>query len=107
MPVEPSCAVSRPRAGRRRALAALGAPRVSPAAFAYQRAETVDDALQLLGNHGSDGKLIAGGQSLLPLMKLRLARPELLIDIGRLEGLRGVRELPDGRLALGEIGRAH
>ena len=74
-----------------------------PAAFVYERAESVDDAVRLLGDHGSDGKLIAGGQSLLPLMKLRLARPELLIDIGRLAALRGVRELPDGRLSVGAL----
>jgi len=76
---------------------------VNPAAFAYERAETLDDALRLLGDHGFDGKVVAGGQSLLPLMKLRLARPELLIDIGRLGALRGVHELPDGRLGIGAL----
>jgi carbon-monoxide dehydrogenase medium subunit len=76
---------------------------VIPAAFAYERATSVDEALALLGQHGFDAKVIAGGQSLLPLMKLRLARPELLIDIGRLDDLRGVRALPDGRLAIGAL----
>ena len=76
---------------------------MNPAAFAYERAETLDAALRLLDDHGFDGKLIAGGQSLLPLMKLRLARPELLIDIGRLDALRGVRALPDGRLGIGAL----
>jgi carbon-monoxide dehydrogenase medium subunit len=76
---------------------------VIPAAFAYDRASTVDEALELLATHGADAKIIAGGQSLLPLMKLRLARPERLIDIGRIETLRGVRRLPDGRLAIGAL----
>jgi aerobic carbon-monoxide dehydrogenase medium subunit len=74
-----------------------------PAAFAYDRAASVDEALDLLVTHGAEAKLIAGGQSLLPLMKLRLARPERLIDIGRIESLRGVRETPDGRLAIGAL----
>jgi len=74
-----------------------------PAAFAYSRASSVDEALALLTKHGADAKIIAGGQSLLPLMKLRLARPDRLIDIGRIDSLRGVRELPDGRLAIGSL----
>ena len=74
-----------------------------PATFAYERASSVDEALALLATHGADAKVIAGGQSLLPLMKLRLARPQRLIDIGRLDALRGVRQLPDGRLAIGAL----
>src|SRR5579859_2656859 len=74
-----------------------------PAAFEYHRPTSVDDALALLAEHGSDAKLLAGGMSLLPLMKLRLARPERLIDIGRLGDLRGVRRLPDGGLAIGAL----
>ena len=74
-----------------------------PAAFAYSRASSVDEALGLLMEHGADAKIIAGGQSLLPLMKLRLARPDRLIDIGRIDSLRGVRSLPDGRLAIGAL----
>jgi carbon-monoxide dehydrogenase medium subunit len=74
-----------------------------PAAFAYSRASTIDEALGLLMEHGADAKLIAGGQSLLPLMKLRLARPDRLIDIGRIDSLRGVRQTPDGRLAIGAL----
>ena len=74
-----------------------------PAAFAYSRASSVDEALGLLMEHGADAKIIAGGQSLLPLMKLRLARPDRLIDIGRIESLRGVRDLPDGTLAIGAL----
>jgi carbon-monoxide dehydrogenase medium subunit len=76
---------------------------VIPAEFAYERAESVDHALELLATHGLDARVIAGGQSLLPLMKLRLARPERVIDIGRLADLRGVAVMPDGRLAIGAL----
>ena len=62
-----------------------------PAAFDYERAESVDDAISLLGRHGDDAKLLAGGHSLLPLMKLRLATPAVLIDIGRIRDLSYVR----------------
>jgi carbon-monoxide dehydrogenase medium subunit len=74
-----------------------------PAAFAYDRATSVEQALGLLVEHGADAKLIAGGQSLLPLMKLRLARPDRLIDIGRIESLRGIGTTSDGRLAIGAL----
>ena len=74
-----------------------------PAAFAYSRASSVAEALSLLMEHGADSKLLAGGQSLLPLMKLRLARPERLIDIGRIHELRGVREAADGGLSIGPL----
>jgi carbon-monoxide dehydrogenase medium subunit len=76
---------------------------VIPAAFEYSRATSVDEALGLLRIHGADSKIIAGGQSLLPLMKLRLARPDRLIDIGRIDALKGVRRLDDGRLAIGSL----
>jgi carbon-monoxide dehydrogenase medium subunit len=72
-----------------------------PAAFEYIRPASLEEALQAAGRPGT--KFIAGGQSLLPLMKLRLARPERLVDIGRLAELRGVRSLPDGRLAIGAL----
>ena len=55
-----------------------------PAAFAYARADSVDEAIALLAEHGDDAKLLAGGHSLLPLMKLRLATPSVLVDVGRL-----------------------
>jgi carbon-monoxide dehydrogenase medium subunit len=74
---------------------------VIPAAFDYQRAATLDEALGLVGTSGT--KVIAGGMSLLPLMKLRLAGPERLVDIGRLKELKGVRKLEDGRLAIGSL----
>ena len=55
-----------------------------PAAFDYARADSVDDAIALLAEHGDEAKLLAGGHSLLPLMKLRLATPSVLVDVGRL-----------------------
>ena len=63
-----------------------------PAAFDYERAESVEQAVELLGQHGEDAKLIAGGHSLLPLMRLRLARPSVLVDIDRLSDLEYVRD---------------
>ncbi len=72
-----------------------------PAAFDYKRAGSLDEALGLIGTSGT--KVIAGGMSLLPLMKLRLANPERLLDIGRLKELKGVRKLDDGRLAVGAL----
>ena len=74
-----------------------------PAAFAYERPSTVEEALGLLQLHAGSAKLLAGGQSLLPLMKLRVANVERLIDIGRLAELRGIRRLSDGRLAVGAL----
>ena len=63
-----------------------------PAAFDYHRAASVDDAVAKLAASGGAGKLIAGGHSLVPMMKLRLAQPALLIDIARIPGLSGIRE---------------
>lgn len=76
-----------------------------PASFDYEVAESVDHALELLRTK-EDPKLIAGGHSLLPLMKLRLARPGTLVDIGRLGDLRGVRDAGD-HLAIGGLTRHH
>ena len=67
-----------------------------PAAFDYHRAESVDDAIEALGSSDEDAKLIAGGHSLIPLMKLRLAAPSLLVDISALEELRGVERANGG-----------
>ena len=74
-----------------------------PAPFDYEVAESVDHAIELLGS-GPDAKLLAGGHSLLPLMRLRLARPELLVDIGRLSDLSYVREDGDV-IAIGALTR--
>ncbi|HXG40932.1 MAG TPA: FAD binding domain-containing protein, partial [Candidatus Limnocylindrales bacterium] len=73
-----------------------------PAAFDYRRASSVDEALQVLAANPAM-KVLAGGQSLLPLMKLRVARPEALLDIGRLGELRGVRRMPDGSVVVGPL----
>lgn len=66
-----------------------------PAQFDYIRAGSVDEAVGLLAEHGDDAKLLAGGHSLLPLMKLRLAAPAVVIDIGRLSDLSYIREESD------------
>jgi aerobic carbon-monoxide dehydrogenase medium subunit len=76
-----------------------------PAPFEYEVADSVDSALDLLGR-SDDAKLLAGGHSLLPLMKLRLAEPSLLVDIGRLRDLSFVREDGD-RIAIGALTRHH
>jgi aerobic carbon-monoxide dehydrogenase medium subunit len=65
---------------------------VIPAAFDYVRAGSADEAISLIGQHGDDAKFIAGGHSLLPMMKLRLAQPSVLIDIGRLTDLSYIRD---------------
>jgi carbon-monoxide dehydrogenase medium subunit len=75
-----------------------------PAAFEYRRASSVEDALSLLAEGGEDAKLLAGGHSLLPLMKLRLAAPSMLVDIGRLRDLSYVRDDGD-RVAIGALTR--
>ena len=62
-----------------------------PANFGYVAARSVEDALQLMTQHGEDGKLLAGGHSLIPAMKLRLQSPQTLIDLGTVPGLRGVQ----------------
>ena len=62
-----------------------------PAAFDYHAPTSVEEALQLLGSSG-DVKVLAGGQSLIPVLKLRLAAPEVIVDLGRIESLRGIRE---------------
>src|SRR5512143_4233295 len=72
-----------------------------PAAFDYTRAATLAQALELVAGADPSIRVLAGGQSLIPLMKLRLARPERLVDLGRLEELRGVRGRPGGGLAIG------
>src|SRR5215212_6685232 len=79
---------------------------MNPSEFAYQRPESVEEAIALLQEHGDGAKLIAGGHSLLPIMKLRLAEPEMLVDIGRIAELRGVRRA-DGELAIGALTTHH
>jgi carbon-monoxide dehydrogenase medium subunit len=66
-----------------------------PAKFDYLRPGTLDEAVHVLSNAGEEAKVIAGGQSLLPLLRLRLAYPSLLVDVGGLDDLRGVRDEGD------------
>jgi aerobic carbon-monoxide dehydrogenase medium subunit len=73
-----------------------------PANFDYVAAQSLNEALQLLKQHGEDAKLLAGGHSLLPAMKLRLASPRILIDLGTVPGLSGVR-LEGNRLVIGAL----
>jgi carbon-monoxide dehydrogenase medium subunit len=68
---------------------------MKPQAFEYAQPATVDEAVALLGEFGDDAKVLAGGQSLLPMMNFRLARPTALVDIGRIAGLAGIREESD------------
>ena len=72
------------------------------AAFDYEVAESADHAVSLLGEHGEDAKLLAGGHSLLPLMRVRLAAPSVLVDIGRLGDLSYVRDGGD-HVAVGAL----
>jgi carbon-monoxide dehydrogenase medium subunit len=73
-----------------------------PASFGYVPAHSVEEALQLLTQQGEDAKLLAGGHSLIPAMKLRLASPRTLIDLGTIPGLRGVR-IDGDTMAIGAL----
>ena len=75
-----------------------------PASFDYVRADSVDAALAALTEHGDESKLLAGGHSLLPLMKLRLAAPSVLVDVGRLDDLRYINDAGD-HIAIGALTR--
>jgi carbon-monoxide dehydrogenase medium subunit len=77
-----------------------------PAAFDYVRAGSAEEALSLLTEHGDDAKLLAGGHSLLPLMKLRLSTPSVLIDVGRIRDLSYIRDGGD-HIAVGALTRHH
>src|SRR3712207_1278689 len=75
-----------------------------PLAFDYEVAESVDHAIELLKENGEDAKLLAGGHSLLPIMKLRLAAPSVLVDLGRVDELKYVRDGGD-HIAIGAMTR--
>ncbi|GAA3833892.1 xanthine dehydrogenase family protein subunit M [Streptomyces coacervatus] len=77
-----------------------------PPAFDYARPASVDEAVRALADAGEDAKVLAGGQSLLPLLRLRLAFPELVVDVGRIPELRGVREDGD-TLVIGAMTTHH
>jgi len=76
-----------------------------PASFDYHAPSSVEEALRILGQH-DDAKVLAGGQSLIPVLRLRLAAPEVIVDIGRIEELRGVRDDGDA-LAIGAMTPHH
>ncbi len=75
-----------------------------PVAFDYVRAGSADEAIAALREHGDDAKLLAGGHSLLPMMKYRLAAPSVLVDVGRLDDLRYIRR-DNGHVAIGALTR--
>ena len=75
-----------------------------PANFDYLRVDSVEGALKALQEHGDEAKLIAGGHSLLPLMKFRLSAPAYLVDINRLDDLKYVRD-ENGNLVIGALTR--
>jgi carbon-monoxide dehydrogenase medium subunit len=76
-----------------------------PSRFRYAAPRTLDEAIALLAEHGDDAKVLAGGQSLVPLLKLRFAAPALLVDINNLPGLDHHREDGDGTLRVGALCR--
>ena len=77
----------------------LKAPR-----FSYVRPQSLDDVLRLLGEHGEDARILAGGQSLMPVLNMRLAQPKLLIDINRIDALKGI-SISDGMVRIGALAR--
>lgn len=75
-----------------------------PAAFEYKRASSATEAISLIGQYGDEAKFLAGGHSLIPLMKLRLAQPTMLIDIGRIKDLSYIKDAGD-HVAIGALTR--
>src|SRR5919204_3161707 len=73
-----------------------------PAQFDYFRPTTIDEAVKLLAQHGGEAKVLAGGHSLIPAMKLRLARPKAVVDIGRIANLNYIRT-QESRIAIGAM----
>ena len=75
-----------------------------PAAFEYARAASVEEAAKLLNKYGEDAKVLAGGHSLIPLMRLRLAQPKALVDINGIKGLDQIKE-QGSKLHIGALTR--
>src|SRR5438105_10175287 len=82
----------------------VGGDTLIPGSFDYMVAHSVDEAVALLDQHGDEAKILAGGQSLIPLVRFRLARPSILIDINRVDGLEYIQET-DGVLHIGAMTR--
>jgi carbon-monoxide dehydrogenase medium subunit len=79
---------------------------MKPAAFDYVSVTSADEAVRALSQHGGDAKVLAGGQSLIPMMKLRLARPAVIVDINRVRALDYLR-VADGHIAIGAMRRLY
>ncbi len=75
-----------------------------PAAFDYRAPSSLDEALSILKQYGDEAKVMAGGQSLIPLLKLRFSRPELVVDIARIPGLNAIKR-DDGHVSIGALAR--
>jgi len=75
-----------------------------PAAFDYRAPTALDEALAILKEHGDSAKVMAGGQSLIPLLKLRFSRPEMVVDIARIDGLNTIKR-DDGHVVVGALAR--
>jgi carbon-monoxide dehydrogenase medium subunit len=80
----------------------VGSTTMYPAPFEYLRPSTLDEAIALLKAHGEDAKVLAGGHSLIPAMKLRLSQPRFIVDIGRIHGMNHIRESA-GKIAIGAM----
>ena len=78
---------------------------MKPARFDYYSPSFLDEALELLSQYGDDAKILAGGQSLMPMMNMRLVRPKVVIDINRIAGLSYISPRRDGSLAVGAMTR--
>ncbi len=78
---------------------------MKPAPFDYYAPETLPEALTLKAQHGDDAKLLAGGQSLIPVLNFRLARPQALVDLNKIEQLAWIREAPNGGVSVGGMTR--
>jgi len=78
---------------------------VKPAPFEYAAPRSLDEALDLLARHGGDAKILAGGQSLVPVLNFRLAQPALLVDVNRVPGLDAISATADGGLSIGALVR--
>ena len=77
---------------------------MKPAPYGYARAATLDDVFSLLAEHGEDAKILAGGQSLMATLNMRLSEPEVLIDINRIDGLAGIQDTGDA-IRIGAMAR--
>src|SRR5438874_447946 len=83
---------------------AIGGDTLIPGSFDYMVAHSVEEAVAMLDQHGDEAKILAGGHSLIPLLRFRLARPSILIDINRIGGLEYIQEV-DGELHIGALTR--